>query len=457
MNKAFKYNIDDDFGFGTAIVKGIKRHFVEGYASTITRDKSGEVVDLSAQEDIYNQIMGENITLDLEHEEWYDENQQVLPKPKSNKIPVAKVVDARIDEKGVWIKAELNQNLSKFEEVWGSIKDGFLKAFSIAFYPIEKAANNVIKKLNLVNITLTGTPVNPEATFSATMKSASAFLKSQSSSFYLPNSADADSSEGDNMEADVKHKYIRREGKKGDYTYIYKDGSSSGSSGKKEEQQESIANKIGSEFKEVSKDISVSKKTDTKLKEVDIDDHGDDFIQITATFSAKDFNKLEEDIPKSSENKLRRNLKEVASKYGKVDEVYLDDAESDESWGTSYTYMIKFADKKPTTKSLNNNKEEDKMSEEIKEPEKVEEKPVEEPKQEEKVEEKTEEKPVEEVQKEPEVKSESKEDYGAEIKALKTEIAELKAELAKPVMKAKKENAPEIKNETKYISPLNLI
>ena len=175
----FTYNIDDEFSHSVSVgLKGEKKYYVEGYASTTVKDKSGEIIANSAQEDIYKQIIGQNITMDLEHELWYDKDGNVLPKPKNDKIPIAKVVDAKKDDKGVWVKAELNQHLAKFQEIWGSIKDGFLKAFSIAFYPVEKVGDGVIKRLNLVNITLTGSPVNPEATFTASMKSASAYLNS---------------------------------------------------------------------------------------------------------------------------------------------------------------------------------------------------------------------------------------------------------------------------------------
>lgn len=177
MIKNFNYNINDGFLWSEINLKGEKKYYVEGYISTIDKDKAGEVIDYSAQEDIYKQVLGENITMDLEHEEWYDENGNMLQRPRNEKIPVAKIVDARLTGKGVWVKAEINKNLSKFNEVWGSIKDGFLKAFSIAFYPVQKAGN-VIKSLNLVNVTLTGSPVNPNATFNVVMKSAGAWLKS---------------------------------------------------------------------------------------------------------------------------------------------------------------------------------------------------------------------------------------------------------------------------------------
>ena len=68
--------------------------------------------------------------------------------------------------------------------MWGSIKDGFLKAFSITFYPVQKNGG-LIKHLNLVNITLTGSPVNPNATFAVSMKSASAWMDTQETAALL--------------------------------------------------------------------------------------------------------------------------------------------------------------------------------------------------------------------------------------------------------------------------------
>jgi phage head maturation protease len=176
--KVFNYAINDGFVWCEVNLKGEKTYFIEGYASTIDEDKAGEILEMSAQYDIHNQICNENITMDIEHEEWYDANGKILSRPKNEKIPVARVVSSEVRPRGVWVKAQINTNLRSFKEVWGSIKDGFLKAFSIAFYPTQKAGG-IIKHLNLVNITLTGSPVNPNATFAVSMKSASAWMDTQ--------------------------------------------------------------------------------------------------------------------------------------------------------------------------------------------------------------------------------------------------------------------------------------
>lgn len=176
-DKIFNYAINDGFLWSEVNLKGEKKFYIEGYASTIDEDKSGEILDITAQQDIHNQIQAENITMDIEHEEWYDDNGKLLARPKNEKIPVAKIVSSELRPRGVWVKAEINTNLKSFSQIWGSIKDGFLKAFSVAFYPVQKSGG-IIKHLNLINVTLTGSPVNPHATFSACMKSASAWMDS---------------------------------------------------------------------------------------------------------------------------------------------------------------------------------------------------------------------------------------------------------------------------------------
>jgi hypothetical protein len=178
MTEYFKYSLDNSFSWSEVNLKGEKKYYVEGYASNIFKDKADEIVDFSAQQDIHIQCNNENITMDIEHDSWYSEDGKILQRPKNEKIPVAKIVHSELRPDGVWVKAQLNTNLRSFNELWGSIKDGFLKAFSVAFYPTEKVGN-VIKHLKLVNITLTGSPVGEGVGFTASMKSASAWMDSQ--------------------------------------------------------------------------------------------------------------------------------------------------------------------------------------------------------------------------------------------------------------------------------------
>jgi len=174
----FKFYSQGRMKFTEAKLKGgVKKYYIEGYASTVEKDLAGEVISDSAQDSMMKQFRNRNITIDVEHEEWYDDNGNQLNKPKSSMIPVAKVISAKKDSKGTWVKAQLNDNIERFKEIWGSITDGFLNAFSIGFFPVAQNGN-VITDLNIVNLTLTGTPVNPGATFTPVLKSAVAYLKS---------------------------------------------------------------------------------------------------------------------------------------------------------------------------------------------------------------------------------------------------------------------------------------
>lgn len=168
-------------------IKGNKHYFIEGYIATTEPDLQNEVITERALGEMLTQIKSQNITMDLEHAEWLDESGNVLMQPKHAKIPVAKIVDAEIrtksnGAKGVYVRAELNSALKDFNTLWASIKGKFLHAFSVAFYPVaavKKMVNNValnlVDSVRLVNVTLTGSPVNPGATFEPVMK---AVLKS---------------------------------------------------------------------------------------------------------------------------------------------------------------------------------------------------------------------------------------------------------------------------------------
>lgn len=178
MANSFNYFVDDEFTFYESKLKGETepRYYVEGYASTIDEDLDGDRIEYSGQADLVSQMQGRNITLDLEHNTWFDENNNRLPRPTSHKIPVGKIVAAELKSKGAWVRVELNKHLQNFKEIWGSIKSGFLHAFSIGYVPrITNENGKKVLSLVLHNIAITGTPVNPKATFQATLKSANAY------------------------------------------------------------------------------------------------------------------------------------------------------------------------------------------------------------------------------------------------------------------------------------------
>jgi len=157
-------------------LKGNKHYYIEGYISTIDEDLEHQVITRKAQEDMYKQVLGKTITFDVEHSVYRDGKGNIVETPRGE-FSVGKIIDAKLTPKGLWVKGELNQDAPKFENIWKSIQNGFLHAFSIAFYPVDVINEKVngtwksfVEKLNLTNIALTGAPVNPNATFEPVMK-----------------------------------------------------------------------------------------------------------------------------------------------------------------------------------------------------------------------------------------------------------------------------------------------
>ena len=144
---------------------GEKEYFVTGYISTTDKDLVNDVVTDSCLDDMVVQIKSGNIKLDVEHESFKDGAKKI------NKVPIARIIDAKRDEKGIYVKALVNNYSPDFKSVWGSIKKGFLDAFSITYKALDainKVVNGVtvrlLNKVTLLNVALTGNPVNPHAT-----------------------------------------------------------------------------------------------------------------------------------------------------------------------------------------------------------------------------------------------------------------------------------------------------
>jgi len=151
----------DKFTYTLISEKGEKQAYVTGYISVPEIDLYNELVTPQALKSMLQQIKSQVITLDYEHEAFRDDN---------TILPAGKIVEAKVDDRGLWVKCMLNKHSPKFKALWGSIKDGFVNAFSIAFKPlktVEKAIGDVtvriIDDLKLLNVALTGCPVNEGA------------------------------------------------------------------------------------------------------------------------------------------------------------------------------------------------------------------------------------------------------------------------------------------------------
>lgn len=189
----------DSLTWRTVETKDGLKYYVKGYASTSDADLVDDIVTPNALKSMLDQAKNRTIKLDFEHEAFRGKDQ----KEKSlniTKSPLGKAVDAQIDDKGLMMEWELNQSwkarddegrvTKTFAEVWEEVKGEFLDAFSIAFIPVRTAMREVggktmrlLDEVRLLNVALTGNPVNPAARMSAVMaKSLEAFQDESHSS-----------------------------------------------------------------------------------------------------------------------------------------------------------------------------------------------------------------------------------------------------------------------------------
>ena len=164
---------------------GKKRFYVKGHITTGDLDIVNDIITEDCMRDISTQFKGMNIKLDFDHETLTGETE--LEKNLAlTKIPLGKALHETVDAKGNFVEFELNPNWKKmdskgnitmtFKEVWESIESKFFDAFSIAYVPIRTAQKTIgsikarlLDKVNIINIALTGNPINPNATMTSIM------------------------------------------------------------------------------------------------------------------------------------------------------------------------------------------------------------------------------------------------------------------------------------------------
>ena len=139
--------------------KSEKEYYVEGIISTGDKDLYNDIVSDSCLDDMVSQLKTKNIKIDYDHEAFRDDN---------TILPAGMVVDSKRVNKGVWVRTKLNPSSPKFKALWNSVKNGFVDAFSITYKVADKVnkmvggvATRILNKVDLVNVALTGNPVNP--------------------------------------------------------------------------------------------------------------------------------------------------------------------------------------------------------------------------------------------------------------------------------------------------------
>ena len=125
--------------------------FIEGYASTNDIDRAGDVVPVAVWEKGIKNYLKNPIIL-----AYHDHND-----------PVGRVVQHKVDSKGLWVKARI----SSASKIFNLVKDNVLTAFSIGFKVLDASYDSVteifsIKELELVEISIVSVPCNQNTIFS---------------------------------------------------------------------------------------------------------------------------------------------------------------------------------------------------------------------------------------------------------------------------------------------------
>lgn len=172
---------------------------IEGYASTTDIDRQGDVVPVSVWEKgIQNYLKNPVILAYHDHSE-----------------PVGRMVEHKIDSKGLWIKARIS---AAANEVFNLVKDGVLTAFSIGFRIVDAEYNSaaelfVVKELELHEISVVSVPANQNTLFSLSKAFDTAeefksfkmqFVPDSESAKGLESSTEADSNINKEWEMDPK-------------------------------------------------------------------------------------------------------------------------------------------------------------------------------------------------------------------------------------------------------------
>lgn len=175
-----------------------QRYFVKGYIDTGDLDLVGDIVTEDCMKDLAQQLSNRSIKLDFDHETLRagDGEDDFDAKLNLTRVPLGKAISHTLDSKGNEVEFELNPNWKKFnskgdvvmtfEDIWNNIQNGFYDSFSIAYVPQrtkyeerQGTKARLLDKVNLINVALTGNPINPAATMNAVMAKSLDSIKEQ--------------------------------------------------------------------------------------------------------------------------------------------------------------------------------------------------------------------------------------------------------------------------------------
>ena len=139
------------------------RRIIRGYASTDDLDRQNEIISKEALEGAKTDLLN-NVTVFMEHQH--------------SMLPIGKVTDCTLDNKGLLIEVSLSK--AKFvDDIWTLIEERILNSFSIGGVVLDGhdergdngKAYHVIDKISILEVSVVGLPANPAAKFEPVYKS----------------------------------------------------------------------------------------------------------------------------------------------------------------------------------------------------------------------------------------------------------------------------------------------
>lgn len=126
--------------------------YIEGYASTVDRDRQGDVIPMKAWNEGLSNYLKNPIILAYHN----------------HQMPIGKMVEHKVTDQGLWVRAQIPQEVG---DVYKLIKKGILSAFSVGFRvkdaDYDSASESfLIKELELHEISVVSVPANQNTLFS---------------------------------------------------------------------------------------------------------------------------------------------------------------------------------------------------------------------------------------------------------------------------------------------------
>jgi len=155
-----------------------KAHMFRGYLSTSTLDLVNDVVTKECMEDMLSQIRSgvNGFAPSIKGSEQHD----VVLEKNPMKIPISRITNANVNDKGLFIEGEFNEDHPDFNRYWAMATKGFLDGLSIEYIAKDVKYDGDVRYLKKVQLTGYGhapRPVNKECVAEIFVKSMDAFPK----------------------------------------------------------------------------------------------------------------------------------------------------------------------------------------------------------------------------------------------------------------------------------------